>query len=146
MSIAVPSLLERLSYSCTKLPSLNRVGGSSFTLHLPLPLTHNLLLPIGGGATTVGKSTLAIELTGRCLKRRVEGRNGNRSSRFLLPKYTYNMWLLFSRSCSLEEYREKSGHSESVSHWPYPYMKPGFPSALNPFNSVLAGSPNGHAL
>ena len=56
MSIAVPSLSDRISYvySCTKLPSLNRVGGRTFTLHLPLPLTHSLLLPIGGGTTAVG--------------------------------------------------------------------------------------------
>ena len=76
----------------------------------------------------------------RCLKRRVEEGNSNRFSRFLLPKYTCNMCLLFSRSSFVEEYREKSGHSESVSHWPYPYMHPGFPSALSPFNPGLAGS------
>ena len=76
----------------------------------------------------------------RCLQRRVKGRNSNRSSRFLLPKYTYNMCLLFSRSCFVEDYREKSRHSESVSHWPYPYVKPGFPSALSPFSSRPAGS------
>ena len=75
----------------------------------------------------------------RCLQRRVEGRNSNRSSRFLLPKYTCNICHLFSRSCSLEEYREKSGHSESVSHWPYPYVKPGVLSAMRPLNSGLAG-------
>ena len=76
----------------------------------------------------------------RCLQRRVEGRNHYISSRFLLPKYTYNMCLLFSRSCFVEEYREKSRHSESVSHWPYPYMHPGFPSALSSFSSRPAGS------
>ena len=40
----------------------------------------------------------------------------------------------------MEEYREKSGYSEAVSHWPYPYVKPGIPSAMRPLNSGLAGS------
>ena len=34
----VPSLSEGFSYSCTKLPSLNRAGGSTFTLYSPYSL------------------------------------------------------------------------------------------------------------
>ena len=44
----------------------------------------------------------------RCLRRTVEGRNCYRSSRFLLPKYTNNMRLLFSRACFRVEWIHES--------------------------------------